>query len=117
MNYIESRLGHADMPPSVNMLITLAAVAKGVEEYIEKHDIKSPEELHSRLEKDYNSVMLLHSTLPQYKIPKTRSESLTITKNSELAKEILGRKLHQSFVKKYKQHFLENKHRQNTNER
>lgn len=106
ISYLENRLGNSDMPPSVNMLITLAGVAKGVEEYIKTYNIKSPEELFLHLEKNKKHYNIYNSSLPEYELPTTQAESLKTTESSQLAKEILGETLHKKFISEYKEQCL-----------
>ncbi len=101
--YIENRLGNSDMPPSINMLITLAGIAEGVKEYVNINDIKTPEELHQKLEND-NSVSFI--PFPHYNLPQTQEIAIKTTENSALAQKILGKDLHKKFVGEYKKECL-----------
>lgn len=118
--YIENRLGSSDMPPYVNMLITLAGAAEGVREYVEKNNIKSKEELLEKVQSG-NKEMNRHGDdeeaytkltdedckkYPAYELPKTQKEALKTTESSKIAKEILGDDLYDKFIKGYKEHCL-----------
>ncbi len=103
---IENRLGNSDMPPSVNMLITLAGIAKGVEEYITKYNIKTPDELSQHLAENNKYYFDMYADLPKYDLPKTQKESISVIENSTLAQTILGEDLHREFVEKYKKECL-----------
>ena len=117
--YIEDRLGNSDMPPYVNMLITLAGAAEGVRGYVEKHNIQTASELMQKIASDkdmqnfsYKTVddneQYIESNYPRYYFPRTREKALTTTENSELAKNILGDDLYNKFISGYKEHCLSN---------